>query len=189
MSTSIVPNGNICLTFGDKSAKALIRFANKYFADAANGYLLGPECIPHITLSHIHHSKPQPRALRRDLGNIAITPDALEPNKLTQRAGTKTHDGYNWLEFCLTPTAPWLLELKNNVDAILHSYDITILTPPAPDWQPHITVCRIKNDSKPIVTDAFAYKAEIDPIGLELSLGASDEHGQFQKVFWKRAIA
>ncbi len=149
MSTVLVPNGNICLTFGEQSSGALIKFANKYFSDTADGYLLGPQSIPHITLSQIHHDKPQPRALRRDLGNIAITRDALHLNKLTQRAGTEAHGGYIWMEFGISPAAPWLIDLKEKVDAILRSYDITILTAPVPDWQPHVTVCRIKKDSKP----------------------------------------
>lgn len=189
MSTDLIPNGNICLTFGEGTSKALIKFAHKYFADMADGYLLGPHSIPHITLSHIHHNKPQPRALRRDLGNIAITHDTLHPNKLTQRAGTNAHDGYIWMEFGITPIAPWLIDLKDKVDAVLRNYDITILTPPAPDWQPHITVCRIKKDSKPLATDALKYKADIDTANIHLSLGVSDDYGQFQKIFWKRPLA
>jgi len=188
MIKALVPNGNICITFEDHAARGLIKFANKYFAGMADGYLLGSQSVPHITISHFHHDKPQPRALRRDLGNIVTAMEPLQLDKLKSRAGTKAHDGYIWMEFGVAPTPP-LVDLKNKVDAILRSYDITILTPSAPDWHPHLTVCRIKKDTRPVATDALKYNPDLDTTLFHLALGASDENGQFQKTFWQRPLA
>lgn len=183
MSSVSSRSGNICLTFEDSVSHLLIKFANKYFSDMADGYLVGPECIPHLTLCHIQHDKPQPRALRRDLDALRIAPDPLMLDALVKH---DSQDGYVWMQFDLTPAAPWLLDLKSQVEAILVKYDINVLPS---DFQPHITMCRVKAPAKSVGTDAMKFKTIIDPHQISLSIGGSDAHGQLPKVYWKKALA
>lgn len=183
MSSVIIPNGNICLTFEDSVSRLLTKFANKYFCDVADGYLIGPDSIPHLTLCHIHHDKPQPRALRRDLGAIRVKPDPLILDTLVQH---DAQDGYIWMRFDLGLPAPWMLDLKSQVEAVLTRYEVTVLKS---DFQPHVSVCRIKAPIKAVGTDAMKFKMAIDPGQLLLSIGGSDKLGQLPKVYWKQALA
>lgn len=185
MSGVITPNGNICLTFEDSVSEKLAKFARKYFSDWADGYLIGEDSTPHLTLCQIHHDKPQPRALRRDLGAIKVGPETLNLDTLAQRA-SGTHF---WMEFALNPTPDWLTDVKNQVEEILRKYEITSLTP-ALDWAPHITIARIKAASaKSLGTDALKFKTTIDPGQFNLSVGGSDANGQMPKVYWKQKLA
>jgi|GEM_PF-3027683 len=189
MSAALVPNGNICLTFDELVSQKLVKFSGKYFSGLADGYLLGPQSLPHITLCHIHHDKPQPRALRRELGDIVAVPDAMDLDNLQKTPGTDMHEGYNWFAFSLLPAAPWLIDVKTQVETVLRKYDIAILTPSVPDYHPHLTIARTRQDSRPPVDDAFKNKIFIEPARIQLSLGSSDANGQLQKIFWTRKLA
>lgn len=189
MSSALVPNGNICLTFDELVSQKFLKYSAKYFSDLADGYRLGWDSLPHITLCQFHHDKPQPRALRRELSEIVATPEAIDLDNLEKRPGTGIHEGYNWFAFSLLPAAPWLIDLQTQVETILRKYDMTVLTPSGPDYHPQATICRAKADSKPPVDDAFKNKLFIEPSRINLSLGQSDVNSQCQKIFWTRKLA
>lgn len=180
--TITVPNGNICLTFDDSISQQLTQFAARHFSDIADGYLIGPDTIPHITLCQIHHDKPQPRAFRRELGNITAAPEPLRLEAVNHRI-----DGdYTWLAFTISPTPEWLADLKFEVETVLRHFEIKSLTPFGPDYHPHVALCRFKTSAK---ANAAPNAFTVEAAQMHLSLGGPDAHGKIQKTFWKKQLA
>ena len=187
MSRTIVPNGNVCLTFKDSISQNIAQFAARHFSDIADGYLIGTNCVPHLTLCQIYHDKPQPRALRRDLGTIAVPAETIRLEAVTHRTGTGPHDGFTWLEFQITPTPEWVADMKFEVETILRKYDIPSLTAFGPDYRPHVTLCRMKTSGDVINVAPNIFT--IEPAQMHFSLGSSDANGQVQKIYWKKQLA
>lgn len=186
MSSAIAPNGNICLTFEDTITRQLNTFAARHFTGIADGYLIGPDSVPHITICQIHHDKPQPRAFRRDLGKILAAPEPIRLETIRLRPGTHAHADYTWVEFALTSTPEWLADLKFEVETLLRTYEITSLTGCGPDYHPHLTLCRFKTAGQ--TANAAPNAFTIQPEQMHLALGGADANGQVPKIFWQKTF-
>ena len=151
--------------------------AAQVFAGICDGYLLGENSIPHVTLCSFACDDPQ--ILFQPWQAITCP---IRPLGLHLKKGQTPPNHYS-LGITIARDIP-LLDLHNHVIAILEGFKITPLNPSRDLYQPHLTLAGIRWEPStslqlsPIL-DALLSKPSLP---FRLALGLGDDIGQYLKT-------
>lgn len=175
---------NLALLPGTATAKLMFETAN-HFRSIADGYLLAPQrALPHLTLSQFYAS---PEKLPKIWGTLIA---ALPSNFYVFMQGLvfrdigefgKKHRGHVGVWVDVKPSDD-LLKIQKTAVSALRRLKIDPLTTSA-GYEPHFTLCRCRSfkNVPALPWPRFLPKQE----KMLLSIGHSDDMGQFQKVIFK----
>ena len=151
------------------------KFARSNLEQYADGYLLGEDAWPHITLCQFMADESQVASIWSAVSNLRADPIKLCFGHIYILSGGSIHMGTHWVGFAVTPNAE-LLNLQKAVNDKLASCKIESITKPS-SYFPHLTWGRVKpgaNLSFQHFPPAEFFQREYT---FKLSLGRSDNGG------------
>lgn len=158
-----------------KKADDIILLANQ-FKSIADGYLLGNNSLPHVTLYHFF-------AGERDISTI------------WKRTISLWHDKYFTLTFekfsCITfkNDVFWISLLPNKIEFLHHMHhDIAdiLQLPVKKNFDPHMTLLNTKNRECEHEAHLISQHYNVIEDTFILSLGKSDDIGQFTELIYSK---
>lgn len=150
-----------------------IAAARHHFQHLADGYLLGPESLPHITLAQF---RADPEALLPLIKALALVPHTI-PIHLSGLGFSNKADTPLWGVSLTVARKSNLLSLHQTVVHILEQHALSPLNATGDLYRPHLTLARIHR----LLVQDFA-KNIFERDTFQLALGLSDELGQFKRV-------
>lgn len=153
--------------------EAYIELANIFFKENSQGYLLGQNSFPHITLCQFMSD-------RSILPFIIVELEKVDRNPPIHLTGLRFSNKYNsnlWAASLSVERTSALMNLLQCVVDILYHHNLVPLNPTEDLYTHHLTLAgvngiQVKNFSKDIFMDDL----------FNLALGESDELGQFTKI-------
>ena len=165
---------NIALLPQSKSNK-FIQLAQQ-FSDSADQYLLGENSLPHITLYQFYTYENEISDIWQHISQQLHEP-TLSIDLIQFSYSTYKNNLY------------WILLLPNKTE-ILHKMHATVANtlqlPIKESFEPHLTLINTKNSS--LMPEIIKLEESYRPITdtFTLSLGKSDEMGQYTKVIYQK---
>ncbi|MGN6670898.1 MAG: 2'-5' RNA ligase family protein [Candidatus Nucleicultricaceae bacterium] len=150
-----------------------ITAAEHHFQHLADGYLLGSESLPHITLAQF---RADPEVLPALITALALVPHII-PIHLSGLGFSNKADTPLWGASLTVARSSNLLTLHQTVVHILAQHTLSPLNATGDLYRPHLTLARIHR------LDVHDFKKDIfEGDTFRLALGLSDELGQFKRV-------
>lgn len=141
----------------------------------ADGYLLGDNAWPHITLCQFIVDESKASSVWSEIANVSIKPVTLHFTHLYTLPGVAIHQDKYWVGLAVPPDAA-LMSLQKTIYDKLGSLKIEGITKPNV-YFPHLTWGRVKPntslDFQLLPPDEFWRKE----YSFRVSLGRSDENG------------
>jgi 2'-5' RNA ligase len=175
---------NLALLPGGATAKSMFETAS-HFRSIADGYLLHPEqALPHLTLTQFYAAQQNlPKIWARISAALPASFSVFMQGLVFRDIGEfgKKHRGHAGVWVDVKPSDD-LLKIQKTAVSALRRMKINPLTASS-GYEPHFTLCRCRSfDSLPKLRwPIFLPKQE----KTVLSIGRSDDMGQFQEVIFK----
>lgn len=172
MNNTIEKRYNIAL-IPQRNFEAYVEIANAHFRKNAEGYLLGPYSIPHITMCQFITTSSTLPHIHRELEKAHKNP----PIHLTGLRFSNKHASSLWGVSLSVQRSPELLRLLDHVVNILYQHTLKPLNHVGELYTPHLTLARVNT----IQLNHFSkdiFKEDI----FRLALGESDDLGQLTKI-------
>ena len=166
---------NIALLPTDQPIGDLFIRQASIFLSNADGYCLGQNAEPHMTLCQFEGEDQDLEDLWRNISMLTI-PTSVKTGVFNIRTGTGIHEGYNWIENTL-PKDPVLIDTQRAI------YNLIRQTPYKPTtnpdlYSPHFTYCRIL--ARKFTDDIFRDFSLPEIISVKIALGQSTKNGEWQ---------
>ncbi len=127
-------------------ASSCLDFANRHFAGIADVYLLGENCLPHVTLCQFRGDSERLGSLRSECENSFPHSLELKPTHFYIRPGRGRHTGHLWLGLAIEPSAE-LLDCQRRAVALLSGLAFETQTP-ASEYFPHLSMARCGSEAE-----------------------------------------
>ena len=159
----------------DELIADLTEFARRSLETHADGYLLGEDAWPHITLCQFIVDESKVASLWSAVSNLQVDPIKLCFSHIYILPGVLIHKGKHWVGLAVTPDAG-LLSLQKAIYDKLASCKIEGITKPS-SYFPHLTWGRVRPDALLSFEDFPPDDLFRKEYSFKLSLGRSDAGG------------
>lgn len=152
-----------------------------HLAANAEGYLLGEEALPHVTICHFTPSVSSEIDWPVEVwARIPHTPLSIALVGVYCHAGEGKHAGTAWLGLCVKPT-PDLKHLHDRVRLALNELPLEVGPPSSQEFFPHLTLARLNRVPADLLKfspeDPILHNRKIDCI---LTIGQRGENGTYR---------
>jgi 2'-5' RNA ligase len=169
-------NFNIALfADSDDLISSCTGLARDNLASQADGYLLGEDAWPHVTLCQFSLDPKDVASIWSAVELLARQPILLSFHHLYMMPGVQEHTNKTWLGLAVTPSAE-ILKLQKSIYEKLHDLKIQSTTPPD-SYFPHLTWGRIDASQGASIAHFPPQNIWRDRHSFSLSLGRSDVNG------------
>ena len=148
--------------------------ARSNLAGQADGYLLGEDAWPHITLCQFSLNESQIPSVWSQIENLQTTPLKIRFSHIYILPGVMEHTGKRWVGLAVAPH-PQLSTLQKTIYDKLLSQNIQSTTAPG-IYFPHLTWARTDGKSPLSMTSFPAQNFWHENHSFSLSLGRTDEN-------------
>lgn len=167
---------NIGLLPDEVTSTLLIENAN-LLRPHTNGYLLGDNALPHVTLCQFTADEAQLTSIKSALDTLQKNISVRTLNQEI-RTGTGLHQGFDWVQTAIE-SMPELWTLQKDVFELIIKHQADALNHPD-TYEPHITYGRVAN--KMCDNSVLSlFKDLPDTLHLTLGLGRSTPNGEWTK--------
>ncbi len=162
-------------------AEYCVAFAQQNFRAQQDGYLLGNNAVPHVTLCQFHAEEPALAALWPKLrvmnaGHLC----SLQFSGVYFSPGRNEHSGMSWAGFAVA-VQDELSALQGAVHDAVTGQGLIARTAKGVDYFPHLTLARLDVLAIPALQSWPDQDFWDQSYGFGLSLGLSDENGVYQQ--------
>ena len=162
-------------------------FAQENFSKLNDGYILGPQALPHITLCRFMAEPSQLDVLWQETANRCGGDKlTLGLSQIYFGKGKAEHQGYIWAGFAVTRDAK-LSMLQASIYALLRLQGLTPLILTGDAYLPHMTLARLRGAN---LLPSISWPEPSfwnQPYDFMLSLGQSDALGIYQSRLYPEA--
>jgi len=144
------------------------------FARNAQGYLLGDQSLPHVTLAQFYADHQTYAAIVNNLRTITKVPPL---QFIGFNFGKDDHEESIWWVSLSIVRDPELVHLHQSVCTILKQHQTEPINSNGELYRPHLTLARIREAHLDSLSSAV-----LDLSPFAFVVGESDEFGQFKKV-------
>lgn len=130
---------------GDFASSCLV-FAHRHFAGIADVYLLGENCLPHVTLCQFLGDSEKLDSLKSECERSFPPSLVLKPSHFYIRPGRGRHRGYLWLGLAIEPSDE-LLECQRRAVTLLSGLAFETQTPIS-EYFPHLSMARCGSEAE-----------------------------------------
>ncbi len=149
-----------------------VTYAQKNFAEIANGYLLSQHAKPHVTLVQFYGMEDDYLAVTEFLKTITKRP---QPIFTKNEFGLDDDPDFQWAGLSVA-SEDSLVGLHNALVNLLKARGINVLNRPRGLYEPHLTFARI-------IAPKVEFRKPIIPVvRFDLAIGLADKLGQFVQV-------
>ena len=156
-----------------------VHFAQANLSLAADGYLLGNDAWPHITLCPFVTDVNHLPKIWSSTMDLQKQPLSLRFDHLYIKPGVSEHSGKYWVGLAVE-REPRLIELQAEIYVILTDHGIEPLTEPS-TYFPHITWARCDGMSAPTLRNFLDQEFWQRSFSYTMSLGKSDSNGVYRE--------
>ncbi len=158
--------------------------ANELFSDMSQGYILSENSHPHITLCQFKSD--DLNVIEAIWEQVKIFNfEVLEPKFLgiNFQKGAGEHHKFYWVQITVERENP-IMDMHLKVLNILNENQMKCITDNSDLYKPHVTLARIQLNRPISVWPSHI----LNPTAFKITLGISDENGQYLKMMYDQSL-